>query len=208
MAQTTTIYNKAICGISDIVPFGKTLLAIGPAGAQKLNIREVLLVSNNSTIEVGLFGRKVTKYDLDMDIVLNTGEIIEVRTSNIKLLKVLSKLGEKTAIEQKHPTPTKMTPAMVTKQISTGDPVEEYEAEIKSERIEIMEETMACLEKDIQIERVYLHEELLKAEMYHNIFGPTDSRTMVWEKKVLKRQMSILRKKDRMNNLNKRIIKL
>lgn len=96
MVEKTEIINKAACGYTYFVSVGKMILACGiKGGVKKLDIVRVIVVGDSTKRRytfldrLGL-GSPTIKFDVDVDIYLADGSIIEVHSSEPKFLKKLT----------------------------------------------------------------------------------------------------------------------
>lgn len=91
--EKTVILNQAECGHSSIVTVGKMIFAYSmKGGTRRLNIERVLVVANNSKKHYGFLSRfglapAELTFDVDLDIYLTDGSVIEVHSSELKFLQ-------------------------------------------------------------------------------------------------------------------------
>ena len=93
--EKTVILNQKDCGYSYFTTIGKVVIACGvKGGVRKLDIKRVIVISDNSKKRngflsyLGLAPAELV-YDVDVDIYLKDGSIIEVHSSEPKFLKKL-----------------------------------------------------------------------------------------------------------------------
>ena len=93
--EKTVILNQEECGYSYFATIGKTIVACGlKGGVRKLDIIRVLVIKDNSKKHYSFLSRfglcpAELKYNVDVDIYLGDGSVIEVRSSEAKFLKKL-----------------------------------------------------------------------------------------------------------------------
>lgn len=93
--EKTVILNSEACGYSYFVTIGKTIIACGTGGnVHKLDIIRAVVVADNSRKKYSFLSRfglipAELEFDVDVDIHLGDGSIIEVHSSEPKFLKKL-----------------------------------------------------------------------------------------------------------------------
>ena len=95
--EKTVILNQQACGYTNFITIGKTIIAYGmKGGTKRLNkhIDRVIVVANNSKRKYGFLSRfGLTSaefvFDVDVDIYLKDGSVIEIHSSEPKFLKKL-----------------------------------------------------------------------------------------------------------------------
>ena len=93
--EQTVILNQETCGYSYFATIGKTIVACGlKGGVKKLDILRVVVVADNSKKKYSFLSRMGLVpaefvYDVDVDIFLGDGSVIEVHSSEPKFLKKL-----------------------------------------------------------------------------------------------------------------------
>lgn len=95
--EKTVILNQQTCGYTNFITIGKTIIAYGmKGGTKRLNkhIDRVIVVANNSKKQYGFLSRfglanPEFMFDVDADIYLKDGSVIEIHSSEPKLLQKL-----------------------------------------------------------------------------------------------------------------------
>lgn len=95
--EKTVILNQQACGYTNFITIGKTIIAYGmKGGTKRLNkhIDRVIVVANNSKKQYGFLSRfglanPEFMFNVDADIYLKDGSVIEIHSSEPKLLTKL-----------------------------------------------------------------------------------------------------------------------
>ena len=93
--EKTVILNQNVCGYTNFITIGKAVIAYGiKGGVKKLDIERAIVVANNSKRKYGFLSRfgltpAEFVFDVDVDIYLKDGSVIEIHSSEPKFLKKL-----------------------------------------------------------------------------------------------------------------------
>ena len=92
--MATKVLNTDVCGYASFFWIGSIIWANGPIGSMKsdrINIHRVIVVQDASTTTYGFLGKPNISWDVDLDIYLDDGTVIEVHTDDEYFIKKMMK---------------------------------------------------------------------------------------------------------------------